>query len=241
MTAIGNVIEIWRYPTSSIGGELIAQARLTPAGVHNDRRYALIDAATGMPAAPERELRWRPALNIISTTPPGDVPVLHFPDGLVLPLDDLQINQHLSGYFGFPVMVAVHEPYGQYPVTRPRYLHAPVHLVTTASLQHMAALRNGEPLDSRRFRPNFVVRNADDRGFAEDAWTGARFRLGEVVLEVKEQTKRCGVTFIAQPGLPEDPDILRSIVRNNKRHFGVYATVERAGTVRLGDDLVREG
>jgi len=241
MTSLGTVVEIWRYPISSVGGERLAEAYLTPTGLKDDRHYALVDAVTGRPAAPEREVRWRPALRIVSTTlPAGDV-ALHFPNGLVASLSDSQVNRHLSDYFGFPVAIAVHEAEGQYPVTKPRYLHAPVHLVTRASLAHLGALRSGAPLDSRRFRPTFVIENANAGGFVEDDWAGARFRLGDIVVTVREQTKRCGVTFAAQPGLAEDPDILRNIVRFNKRNFGVYANVDCAGIVRLGDELVTEG
>jgi hypothetical protein len=45
------------------------------------------------------------------------------------------------------------------------------------------------------------------------------------------------MTFIGQPGLDEDPDILRTILRHNKRHLGIYCSVSSAGTITVGDQI----
>jgi uncharacterized protein YcbX len=45
------------------------------------------------------------------------------------------------------------------------------------------------------------------------------------------------MTLIAQPGLPENPDVLRSLLRQNKRNFGIYGDVEISGKLTLGDPV----
>jgi MOSC domain-containing protein YiiM len=42
----------------------------------------------------------------------------------------------------------------------------------------------------------------------------------------------------AHSGLPKDPQILRTIVREAEQNLGVYAHVSRAGHVRVGDALM---
>ena len=45
------------------------------------------------------------------------------------------------------------------------------------------------------------------------------------------------LTTIAQEDLPKDPGILRTAARHNGVNVGVYATVERPGRVRRGDEI----
>jgi uncharacterized protein YcbX len=46
---------------------------------------------------------------------------------------------------------------------------------------------------------------------------------------------RCVMTTLAQEELPQDPDILRTVVQQNQGHVGVYAAVVRGGTMRRSD------
>jgi hypothetical protein len=43
------------------------------------------------------------------------------------------------------------------------------------------------------------------------------------------------MTTQAQPGLPKDPSVLRTIVRDGNQNLGVYASVVSPGAVRIGD------
>lgn len=237
-SVVARVTEIWRYPVSSLGGERVACADLTEEGVEGDREFGLIDASTGQPAAPEREVRWRKALHLRSRCVAGEVPKLSFPDDRTYSLDDATLNAALTDYFGFEVAIASHGNAAElagFPLTQFRHHHFPMHVLTTASLDHLAHLSRRPGLDSRRFRPSVLIELQNGGGFAEDAWIGSNIRIGDVELVVQEKSKRCGVTFISQPGIDEDPEILRNILRHNSRSLGVYCTVERRGTVRMGD------
>jgi uncharacterized protein len=237
---VGRVVEIWRYPLTSVGGERLAHAEVGPDGVVGDREYGLIDSVTGQPAAPEKDIRWRKALHLNAASDSGTGPVLVFPDCRTYRLDDPALNGVLADYFGFPAAIAAYahtkRPMG-FPLTRYRHPHFPLHMLTTASLRKLADLRKAAAIDSRRFRPTVVIDAGEAEGFVENRWIGRRMRLGGTHLTVQEDTKRCGVTFISQPGLKEDPDILRSILRHNGRNLGIYCSIEGPGTIEVGEEL----
>jgi len=236
---VGRIAEIWRYPVSSLGGERLASVTLTAAGVDGDRQFALIDSATGVPAAPEKHVRWRKALQLQAHSVVGQLPIIRFPDGQCRPVDDRALSEVLSDYFGFPAAVAAHEPvdgHPEFPRTGHRHAHFPMHVLTTASLQRLAELRQVATVDVRRFRPTVLIDTAAD-GFVEKQWIGRGLSLGGVGLQAMEETTRCGMTFIAQPEVEEDPDILRTILRHNKRHLGINCTIDRVGSLHEGDDV----
>lgn len=241
MRKIGRVREVWRYPVSSLGGEPLASIAVSPEGIEGDRRFGLFDPATGLAAAPERETRWRPALFITASQPPTGLPVLRFADDAEHALDDDALPDRLADHFGFPVTVGIFGA-GDYrfPVVSNRYKPAPLHLVTTASLQALAEVTGLAPLDIRRFRPSVVIETEDGEGFLENDWISHGIRIGDTDIRVTEASRRCGMTLVAQPGMVEEPDVLRGIMRHNKRNLGVYATPERIVTLSVGDPVYAE-
>ena len=88
----------------------------------------------------------------------------------------------------------------------------------------------------------------DASGFAEDGWVGRTLHVGDVVLRVGLPSPRCAVPGLAQPGaLPVDPAVLPAIAAAHRipvgdlgtyASLGVYARVEQAGTVAVGDRVV---
>jgi len=122
---------------------------------------------------------------------------------------------------------------------------APITLMTTSSLRTAEKAQPASRWDPHRFRSNLLV-ECDGEGFVENDWVGRRLALGEVVLEVIGPTPRCVMTTLAQPALPNDLDILRTLARHNRIDFkgggrfaclGVYASVVQAGRVAVGDPI----
>jgi uncharacterized protein YcbX len=112
----------------------------------------------------------------------------------------------------------------------------PIHLLTTASLAAMTRFNSSAAWDVRRFRPNFLIEMENDfEGLVESDWAGRRLRLGELVLQCEIPTARCGMTMQAQDGLPKDPTVLRSIVRDAHQNLGLYASPVNSGRVVMGD------
>lgn len=128
--------------------------------------------------------------------------------------------------------------------------HAPVHLVTTATLDRLRALAPGADVDARRFRPNLVVASPGDAaGFVEQGWVGRVLRIGaEIRLRVTDPTPRCVVPTLPQGRLPRDLRVLQTVVAHARAPIpalggqelpsaGAYAVVERGGAVRVGDEV----
>jgi uncharacterized protein len=240
---VGRVAEIWRYPVSSVGGERITWAELSAAGVQGDRQFGLIDTETGKPAAPEKDHRWRKALHLKAISVAGDLPAIIFPNGQSCGLGEPTMTRVLSDYFDFAASIAAYSHTGraEFPLTQYRNRHFPAHLLTKTSLRHLATLGKAESVDSRRFRPTFLIDLDNGNGFIEHEWIGRQLKLGGVNLTAQEETKRCGMTFISQPGVDEDPEILRKILLHNKRNLGLYCSIDGAGIVQVGDEFFIEG
>ncbi|WP_233136976.1 MOSC domain-containing protein [Agrobacterium vaccinii] len=237
MTQLGTVEEIWRYPVSSLGGEQLTSVEIGTDGIEGDRNWCVVDRITSQAAAPEREERWRPAL-FLHARLNGRATEIGFPDGQWLPVTMAEIGERLSDHFGFEATVM---PYAKAKAANSsaiavnRYEPSPLHLITTSSMEHLAGFVGIDTIESKRFRPTIVLRTSGTKEFREKTWLGRSLLLGhEFTTRASEETKRCGLTLISQPGVAENADILRAILRQNRRNFGIYGTVEQAGTVTVG-------
>ncbi|MFN8643000.1 MAG: MOSC N-terminal beta barrel domain-containing protein [Candidatus Binatia bacterium] len=114
---------------------------------------------------------------------------------------------------------------------------APLHLLTTASLATLAAGTPGAAFDRRRFRPNLLIETTAQVGLVENDWCGRTLRIGGVAIAVSIPTMRCSMTTRAVDELPQDPTVLRAVVREANQSLGVYASVGQAGVVRVGDEV----
>jgi uncharacterized protein YcbX len=119
---------------------------------------------------------------------------------------------------------------------------AVVHVLTTATLDRLRELYPPGRFEVRRFRPNIVVRPADDaNGFVENDWIGSTVRIGdEVRLSITGPCPRCVMTTLAQGDLPKDSGILRTAARHNQVNVGVYAAVVQGGDIRRSAAVVVE-
>jgi uncharacterized protein len=116
---------------------------------------------------------------------------------------------------------------------------AVVHLLTTATINHLRALYSQGRFEVRRFRPNIVVSTGgEEAGFAENDWIGRTVAIGgDVRLAITEPCPRCVMITLPQGDLPKDSGILRTAAQHNAVNVGVYASVVRGGTIRRGDPV----
>jgi uncharacterized protein len=124
---------------------------------------------------------------------------------------------------------------------------APVHLLTTSTLNRIAELSPHRAAHPERYRPNLVIRSTGP-GFTENDWLGRNLRVGdELILGVIARTPRCAVPTLAHGGLPRDAEALRVLARHNRVRplegrdpepcVGVYAEVLAPGRIRVGDPV----
>lgn len=229
------VIGIFRYPVSSTSGESMKATRLERSGVPQDRAWGIFNTETSENAAPGRENRWKDIPQAFSRiTPSGAVEVSidakTWIDGL-----SPSARQALSLQFGFPAEVRVYE--GANPEgPRPRYQRSAIHLLSTASLRSLRKALPDSLIDERRFRPNILVDIPDcSEPIPEYAWMGKEFRIGGAILRGTVPCARCGFTTLEQNDLPLDVEVLRTLVKQYHRNFGIYCDVVEPGDIRRGD------
>ncbi len=116
---------------------------------------------------------------------------------------------------------------------------AVVHLLTTATINHLRALYPRGRFEARRFRPNIVVSaGGQEAGFAENDWIGRTVAVGgDVRLAITGPCPRCVMITLPLGDLPKDPGILRTAAQHNAVNVGVYASVASGGTIRRGDPV----
>lgn len=266
------VEDVRRYPVKSMLGERLSRVDVTPAGLAGDRRFALLDRTTGRVVSAKDPRRWRAMLTLRASGAAPDPVRIALPEGRQLSTDG-DVDDVLSDLLGAPVTLTATVPAGATldrarpdevlaagidavvpvdetplgggaPVTFVDF--APVHLVTTATLDRIAADLPGRTVDAARYRPNLVVRTPGDAGFVENDWVGRALRIGpDLVLRVLAPTPRCAVPTLAHGSLPGDPDALRVPARLNRLApvpqlgplpcVGVYAQVVQPGPVHVGD------
>lgn len=122
---------------------------------------------------------------------------------------------------------------------------APLHLITTSTLERIAEVSPRGEVESRRYRPNLVLRTSGS-GFIENDWLGRELRIGERLrLKVIARTPRCAIPTLEHGALPRDVAALRTLAAHNRVPAlddlpaepcaGVYAQVIEPGTVAAGD------
>ncbi len=126
--------------------------------------------------------------------------------------------------------------------------YATIHLLTTATLDCLRELYPQGRWEVRRFRPNIVVDAGGAKDFIENSWVGRTVAVGDQVrLKINIPCPRCVMTTLPQGDLPNDPGILRTAAQHTPRFktdgqtlvalVGVYASVERGGTIHRGDPV----
>lgn len=261
---LGTVTAVRRYPVKSMLGEDLEQARVVSGGLEGDRALALLDPSSGRVATAKHPRSWRGLLQFSARGEAGSV-IISLPDCGTLDTTDEDADRTLSAILGRAVHLAGRRPAGA-TVERPApedvlaagvdadvpfelleiaqgssgdtfVDYAPVHLITTATLDHIGA-------EAVRYRPNLVVDAPGEAPFAENDWVGREILVGEVRLRAVLPTPRCAVPTLEHGSLPRAPHAVRTPMAENRVDVpgfgvlpcaGVYAEVIVPGTVRVGD------
>ena len=227
------VLEIWRYPIKSVGGEKLNTAEITDLGIVGDRGWGLVDETTGMVLTGRRA----PELLMATCRLVDGSPVTTTADGR-----DLHTSADYSDWLGKPIRL---ERAGDEGGTYENPMdvendadwmtwqgpegawhdsgRARVSLVSTASLGDW---------DIRRFRANVLV---DESG--EDDFIGGRITVGATVLNVTKGIDRCVMVTRPQPGLERDLDVFKTIIKRDRTTLCIGATVDQGGTITVGDQV----
>jgi uncharacterized protein YcbX len=228
---VGFVVEIWRYPVKSLGGERVESVGCSLRGIVHDRRWALkgADGALGSAKSTRRFRRMPGLLELSSRVGKDGVALIRFTDGSELSATDPGVAARLSATVGEPVVLVEEAGVSHFD-------DAPLHLVCTETLRQLGAEASpisqwGEP---RRFRPNLVL-DWNAGADAEGSLVGRRLRIGTALVEVKKRTARCAMVTLAQDELPFTPHLLSHLSETRQSLVGVYARILTPGTIAVGD------
>jgi uncharacterized protein len=121
----------------------------------------------------------------------------------------------------------------------------PLSVLTTSTLDQLNELEPATLFDAKRFRMNVIV-ETHAPGFVENDWVGHSLAIGDDVrLAVALPDPRCVMPSLAQPDLPRDPRVLKTLAKHNRIDVagsmypcaGVYAVAEVPGTIGQDDDV----
>lgn len=264
---VGTVVSVRRYPVKSMQGEELNSAWVTLCGLLGDRAWALVDAEDGKVVSAKNPRKWPAMFGFHSEfVQPPQVgqplpPVrITLPDGSSLTSQQADVDEVLSQALSRRVRLMSSasdqqtlEEYWPDIEGLPRrdtvtdeeipggafFDGAPVHLLTTATLDRLRECYPPGRFEVRRFRPNIVVQGTGGEAeFLEDSWIGRTVSVGdEVQLHIWRGCPRCVMTTLPQADLPADPGVLRTAAQQNEGYVGVYVTVVREGTIRRGDPV----
>ncbi|WP_081773032.1 MOSC domain-containing protein [Bacillus sp. EB01] len=260
------VASIWRYPVKSMMGEELNACEVTVKGLLGDRAYGVIDNETGKLANAKNPKKWPNMFQYRAKyidQPQKDAAIppvrITFPDGRWVDSIDEKKDNLLSESFNRTVQLSspsamdvqfegyipeeIEELDNKGTVftrTSPENTFFDidfVHIITTSTINYLRKLAPDSRIEPRRFRPNIIIEVPNVEAFVENDWVGKTLTVGDVQLKISQETKRCVMTTLAQGDLPKDPNVLRSIVRNNAGSLGVYASVVKPGSIKIGDTI----
>lgn len=245
------VLELWRYPVKSMQGERLDQAKVGPLGIEGDRERAVVDVESGVSLSAKR---YADLLLCHAWTSDEQV-MIRLPDGSELPADSTHAADGLSTLLSRRVAVRIAgagqtvrhefptdlpkgegEPFIWEPGMEAFFDRAPLHLITTATLDEFSRIQPNSVFERARFRPNFLV-ETDERGFVENGWVGRELTLGAVKCHVLDHKPRCVMTTRPQGDLAEDSDVMRTVAKSNAGNAGIELRTLESGAVNSGDQL----
>lgn len=244
---------IYVSPVKSLALLRVGRATLGEHGIIEDRRFFLANDRARL--VTQREVGPLAQVHAAYTLEP-EVLRVEFPDGRVVegaPVSGESITTRFFGkrdVAGFVVGGDWSAALSEFAEMRLRLVRAatsafdgfPVSILSAASVEALRTSSGERAIDERRFRPNFYISGCGAHG--EDAWIGSSVRLGATaVVRVRMADPRCDMTTHNPDTGVRDMKTLTLISASRidqpqEVNFGVYASVEQAGTIAVGDEVV---
>jgi len=169
---VGTVQELWRYPVKSMQGERCAELALDERGFVRDRRFGVVDTASGKTLTAKTV----PELLFASAGVRDETIVITLPDGRELDASEGSASAAIAAWLDrdcalMPADQVAETSYDMtfeptddgaeryaIPVNPGAFFDlTPVHALTTSSLATMRAAHPEGQWDVRRFRPNVLI------------------------------------------------------------------------------------
>ena len=258
--------EIWVYPVKSLGGIRLTKAFTEERGLQYDRRWMIIDDENVFitqrvyqkMALIDVELL-EEGLKIFLRADPQDFVLVPYEPVTALPVtvkvwDDtaeaVTVSNEADAWLSRQLELnlrLVMMPDSTERKADPRYARHdenvsfadgfPYLVISQASLDDLNS-RLAEPIEMRRFRPNFVISGTE--AFAEDQWK--HITIGNLRFEIVKPCARCVLTTINPETAEKGAEPLKTLAtyrRNgNKILFGQNVTAQDFGELNVGDPVI---
>ena len=223
---VTTIAELWRYPVKGMRGESVSALDLDANGVAGDRRFAVRSsgAPVGKPLLTGAE---RAAMLLYRASGQSGETQVTTPQGEIFSIHDPRLLTHLQAAMPGGHILSMLE--SRKPLTDVR----PIAVLGTGTIAQLAR-ETGAPIDARRFRANIILQLND--GFAEDSFVGRHLQLGrDAVVYLSERVPRCRIVTLDPETAAVDPALMKHLDRRHEGRVGVYASVVRPGSLRVGD------
>jgi uncharacterized protein YcbX len=204
------IAEIWRYPVKTMGGELLARARIGPLGIDGDRVVHVEDAR-------QRVITSRSHPRFLGHKGTLGLDGEPLVDGR--PWRSPEVAADVVDIAGKGARLVRFEGPERFDVL-------PLLVATDGAV---AAFGH----DRRRLRPNLVIGDVD--GMSEREWPGCTLRIGKVLIGVQNLRQRCIMTSFDPDTQVQDKSITRGIYQRFGGDLALDCFVIEGGDVALGD------
>jgi hypothetical protein len=231
---LGHISALFRYPVKSIAGTRLETAKLGWHGIEGDRRLAfrrLADrgAFPWLSASRLPELLLYEPIGRQDTTGEPLPTHIRTPDGREYALTDEALLKEIATRHRADVELL--------QLRHGIFDEAAVSAIALGTIRGIARAA-GHDADIRRFRPNLVIDTMDAQPFEEDRWVGKILEFGAEgtgpAISVTMRDKRCVMLNLDPDTAEANAELMKTVIRMNENHAGVYGTVVRTGELRVG-------
>lgn len=204
------VVEIWRYPVKTMGGEKLRRARVGPLGLEGDR-VVHVEDAHGQVITSRSHPRF---LGHKGTLGPEGEPLV---DGR--PWKSREVAADVVKIGGPGAHLVRFDGAERFDVL-------PLLVATDGAIATFGH-------DGRRLRPNLVIGGVD--GLAEREWPGGCLRIGNALIGVQDLRSRCIMTAYDPDTQVRDKTITQDIYRRFEGKLALNCFVIEGGDISVGD------
>jgi hypothetical protein len=231
---LGHISALFRYPIKSMAGARLDCAKLGWHGIEGDRRLAfrrLADrgAFPWLTASRFPELLLYEPIGRQDTTGEPLPTHIRTPDGREYRLNDEALLKEIATRHGADVELL--------QLRHGIFDEAAVSAIALGTIRSIARAA-GHDADVRRFRPNLVIDTKGAQPFEEDRWVGKILEFGAdgtgPAISVTMRDKRCVMLNLDPDTAEANAEVMKTVIRMNDNHAGVYGTVVRTGELRVG-------
>jgi uncharacterized protein YcbX len=206
-----HVLDLWRYPVKSLGGERLTEVDVGLDGIAGDR-LVHVRGPEGIRTA----RRYHRLLGLRGTIDATGRPLVNG-----FPWDSDEALALVRAASGDDAWLEVSDGPERFDVL-------PLLIATDGAVSVFGR-------DVRRLRPNIVIGGV--AGLAERQWPGVELRIADLVVQIDSLRGRCVVTTVDPDSLERDSDVLRDIVRRFGGRLALNASLSRGGTIHVGDTV----